>query len=524
MAIWNRRNLVLDGSPFSFSGHEYLREIYESQHEYTVIEKASQMGASVYALSKSIWACETRGMTVIYFFPTESDVQDFSRDRFERIVNESPHVASLIDTKSGGGRKQLDNVKLKRVGQGSLYFRGLFYSAKARQGRSGIRTKSVDADFLIFDELDEAQPKQKEAAKHRVDHSKWKWILELSTPTIPDYGIDVEFKRSDQRFWTLKCPHCGEWNCVEDEFPKCLVKTGEETAILACKKCRKSLDPESGEWVSKYPSRAKRRGYHLCQLYSKFIDINDILNEYEDPKTDITLFYNHRLGLPHVDSNDRIQVEEVLACCRNELTFPGQAYRCSMGVDQGKNLHVVITARHQSGKQQVVYLDVLDDFDQLEHLIKRFDVHTCVIDALPNQHSARRFAAKHPRRVYLCYYSDHQKGAYHWTDDPDNSGNSRVEVNRTESLDATFREMRQMEILLPRRERVIEEFAQHCFNLVRTKEEDPETGVINFKYVRVGDDHFAHARNYCRIAESRNAGKPVRAVTIGKRNDWRQLQ
>jgi len=523
LAVWTQEYISLKTGSFSFDGHEYLREIYEQNHPYIILEKASQMGASVYALSRSIWACETRGMKVIYFFPTDGDVIDFSQDRFSEIEDNSPHVAELLTPVDS--RKPIDKVKLKQIGKGSLYFRGLFHSRRSRDGQSGAKTKSVDADFLVFDELDEAQPRQKEAAKHRIDHSCWKWILELSTPTIPDYGIDIEFQKSDQRYWMLKCPHCGEWNCLEAEFPRCLKRTSQETVILACKKCRKQLDPAKGRWVAKYPGVKKRRGYHICQLYSTFIDLNDVLNDYEDSNVDLQLFHNHRLGKPYIEAENRLQKEEIYACCRSDLTFPGKANRGSMGVDVGKReMHVYITAPHESGKRRTVFIGTVqvslnpkeEDFANLVPLMNRFDVHTCVIDAQPETHAARKFARRFKRRVYLCYYSDSQKDDLTWTDS-DVDGVGRVTANRTESLDATFRQLRRQELLLPRRDGMIEEFALHCYNLVRVKELHPTSGEIKYRYKAVGDDHKAHARNYCRMAEIKGAGKRSRIFVFGKR-------
>lgn len=516
LSPWTKRNIVLDETSFSFEGHEYLREIYEQHHNYMVIEKASQMGLSIFALSKSIWFCDTQGGKVIYWFPSQGDINDFSQDRFRPICRESEYLQGLI------AKDSVDKTQLVQIGKGSLYFRGLFHSQRSRDGKSGAKVKSVDADFLVFDELDEAMPKQKDAAKHRVDHSHFKWILELSTPTIPDYGIDVEFQRSDQRFWMLKCPHCGEWNCTEETFPKCLVRTGEETVILACRKCRKELDPAAGEWVARHPNRKKRRGYHICQLYSTFIDLNDVLTEYEDPQTDRTIFYNHRLGLPHIEAVDRLQREEVYACCVSELTFPGRGTSCSMGADVGpKDLIVCISERHPSGRRRIVFLGKVKEFKDLDPLMKRFGVGCCVIDAQPETHSARDFAKRHKQRVYLCYYQDGLKGEYKWTD-RDEHGVGVVNVNRTESLDATLIQFREQEIILPSRTLEIEELASHCHALVRKREANT-AGEISFKYVQIGDDHYAHARNYCRVAETKCHNTSSRAGSVGSYTfDWRQ--
>jgi len=528
LATWSLANLRLEGAPFSFKGHEYLRELYECRHDYVVFEKASQMGLSILALSKAIWACHSHGLRTIYFFPTDRDVVRFSQDRFGRIVRESPNLAKIInESHKTSVPGKADNVHLRRIGDGTLYFMGLLYAAKNKNGRSGGNTKTIDADFLIFDELDEAQPRQKEAAKHRVDHSRFRWIMELSTPTIPEYGIDVEFRKSDQRYWLLKCPHCGSWNCVEDEFPKCLLRIDEETVILACKKCHLQLDPAAGEWVPRYSHMRKRRGYHLCQLYSTCIDLNDVLNEFEDPNTDPALFYNHRLGIPYIESGDRLSREEIKSCFKDDTAGENHS-PAFMGVDvHRKEFYVIITTPVQDGKMKVIYSGrvpvannpVEEEFAGLSFLINKYNVERCVIDAQPETHTARRFAKAHPGLVYLCYYVSFRNKDVIWKED-DDGASCRVNIDRVESLDATIRMIKRHGLEIPFNGAPLDELADHLHALVRTRRADPGTGEQFFRYVSAGDDHFAHALNYCRIAQEkgRENQRQTRIIITGKIN------
>ena len=67
-----------------------------------------------------------------------------------------------------------DSVGLKRVWNAHLYFRGM---------RSAIGLKSIPIDFLILDELDEANPNAIDMAMARMSHSEFKEVLRLSNPT-----------------------------------------------------------------------------------------------------------------------------------------------------------------------------------------------------------------------------------------------------------------------------------------------------------------------------------------------------
>ena len=51
-------------------------------------------------------------------------------------------------------------------------------------------------------------------------------------------------------------------------------------------------------------------------------------------------------------------------------------------------------------------MGVLNNFGELDALMLSYDVRTCVIDGLPNTHSAKEFAGKFPGRVWLCYYAN----------------------------------------------------------------------------------------------------------------------
>ena len=93
---WTLARRLIDGHPFSFEGHDYLRGIYRDESALVVIRKAAQMGASEYAISRALHFAVTRGGRVIYFFPSDNDVGEFSRDRFAPAVAESDYLTGLV--------------------------------------------------------------------------------------------------------------------------------------------------------------------------------------------------------------------------------------------------------------------------------------------------------------------------------------------------------------------------------------------------------------------------------------------
>ena len=58
-------------------------------------------------------------------------------------------------------------------------------------------------------------------------------------------------------------------------------------------------------------------------------------------------------------------------------------------------------------------------------------------------------------------------------------------------------------IIFPRRCEEVEEFGRQLVNIAKVLEEDQETGSREYKYRKLGPDHYAHSLNYCILASSK---------------------
>ena len=123
--------------------------------------------------------------------------------------------------------------------------------------------------------------------------------------------------------------------------------------------------------------------------------------------------------------------------------------------------------------------------------MRTFSVTRCVVDALPETRNARAFAERFKGKVFLNYYNERQKGHYAW-----NEKELMVSCNRTESLDASHKEINDQSIILPKECEITREFAKHLHNVAKKLEEDEDTGSKRYIYVKLGPDHFRHAYNY----------------------------
>ena len=173
-------NIILDGEPFTFIKHEYLIEPYTEDHPFTVDQKATQMGLTSLRMLMVIYRARFRHYRgILYYFPTKTDVIDFSRSRIAPLIEENPDTI-------GNYIQETNSITVKKLWNCFLFFRGM---------NSAISVKSQPADCIIFDELDEAQEDRMEMAMKRLSHSQFKEIAMLSNPTLPDYGINRQFQR-----------------------------------------------------------------------------------------------------------------------------------------------------------------------------------------------------------------------------------------------------------------------------------------------------------------------------------------
>lgn len=474
---WVESNsIILDGNPFTFVNHEYLIEPYTIDHPFTIEEKATQMGLTSLRMLTVMYRAKYRHYRgVLYYFPSKTDVIDFSKTRILPLIEENPETM-------GNWIQETNSTTVKRLWNTYLYFRGM---------NSTIGLKSTPADFIVFDELDEALEDRMTMALKRLSHSVFKEVAMLSNPTLPDYGINKQFQKSDQRYWMLKCPKCNQYTCMEDTFPDCIASLNGKVVRL-CQSCKDAeLNPSIGEWVAKRPSITEKIGWHYSQLFSHFVSPQEIWDEYRTT-SHMKHFYNLVVGVPFVEAENRLTVRQVLDLCSDDGIVDYDNGPCSMGVDQmSRMLHVTIGKRVPNKSGKMIHIGIYKDWSELNKLMKNFNVNRCVCDAMPEIRNAREFAEKFKGRVFLNFYREHQRGSYKWDEE-----NMTVMCNRTESLDASHHEVQEGMIVLPKECEIVKTFAEHLHNVGKDLEENEDTGSKRYVYKKLGEDHFRHSFNY----------------------------
>lgn len=490
-------NLNIGGKlkSFSLDGHEYLREIYTAcDVEREVFQKAGQMAISTYALIKTFYRADRFAIKIIYYFPTDEDVRDFAQDRANVLIDNSPYLSQkMVYDKA-------DNLGLKQIGNSSIYFRGVYTKRKV---------KSVDADMIVKDEVDEADQENLIYAEDRLLHSQFKWIIELSQPSRPDFGINRSFKKSDQRYWMVKCSGCGRWNDIVESFPKNLFVKGKGESLKAwigCTRCKKSLDVQKGQWVAKFPGRKDCRGYLVSQLFSSTVDATFIFKKFNGAilTSEKKNLYNSIIGIPYHDPQMCPVTDTVLDACIGSDGFERKAYSSFIGIDVGDICHVVILG-WTGYRLKVLWLEEVlatnrERFEQIIETYKGF----FVIDAMPYKPLAKYLCKKYYGWGAMQYFNANELITKHERD-----GEADIPVvkhDRTTSIEDMVSLLQEGFFILPNpkklNEKELEVFERFRFQLKNLEKEKvmDARGYEKIEYKKNVANHFGMALNSAFIA------------------------
>lgn len=509
---WAHINKIkLQAGVFLKTGHEYLIEPMQATARVKVKIKGAQMGFSECEILDSL-----HGMIhgkypkgILYLFPTANDVSEFSKARFGPLIDSNPAAI-------GQFVRSTDAANIKRIGTGMLYLRG----ARVTQRVGGIKPessklRSIPVDKIVCDERDLMPDEMIAMALERMSHSEVKEESYLSTPTIPDYGIDKVWQGSDQRLWFIECEACGKHTCLELEFPDC-VKDDKRV----CRHCGGEIYPKDGHWEAQ--AKSEVAGWRISQLNSMYVEPGVILKAFETPgdyNTTTQEVYNSKLALPYIAAENRLTQQQVLACCGIETPLTKHPGPCAMGVDVGKNLHVVIGGKIAPAQHKVLKVIDVGSWNDVHDLADKFNVKTGVIDMYPEIHKAREFQEQESYEIFLCDYSEYLSTGYQW-----NLLKGTVTANRTELMDETHTLATKPAMLtLPRLSDKLKEYAVQMCNTAKVLETDPETGASIYRYRKLGVDHFRHATNYFYLA-ARRVGILEDTYGRGPRQEFAEME
>jgi hypothetical protein len=205
------------------------------------------------------------------------------------------------------------------VGNSSYFLASCFNSPDSIRGYT--------CDQVNVDELQDIDVKHLPIIFETQNRSSNPSRILSGTPKTTSNTINFYWKRSTMCEWVLKCPGCGKHQILG-------IKNIGLTGVI-CRKCGKSMDVKTGQWVSFNPAGAYD-GFRIHSLMADFIPwtaergsdkwtrcLLYKLEEYTEGQ-----FKNEVLSLPH-DEGSKPMTDEILKTCWLAST------RKSLGVDFG---------------------------------------------------------------------------------------------------------------------------------------------------------------------------------------------
>jgi hypothetical protein len=411
---WSYLYRRIDDKQFSLEDYKPLEAIYRDEHPRQVIRKPGQKGLSVLAISKAChvldvgaryFGLDKAGLNVGYVFSTKDALSYFSRERFSELRAETPHLANLFT--------HYDSVTFKQAGKSYLYFAG---------GRSVSGVKSFAADLLVLDEYEEISKKIVSLTRIRLNNSELQHELLLSTPKLPNVGIDAAYQESDQKVWEVLCSRCGEHN--ELDFFRDVRAGGEARDVwetwdkerlweaemhVACPNCKEPIDSKGpGRWTARRPEIKSVSGYYAPPLSLGKVDLNRLaVKSISTEPEELDEFYRSDLGLPY-SQKDSMVTETMLRMLSAELDqgrLPAFKWRnVTMGVDVGAKYNYRVSATGPDSKRYVVAMGVVGSWAELDRLMEVHHVRRCVVDALPELNGCKDWTLKHRGKVFRAFY------------------------------------------------------------------------------------------------------------------------
>jgi ssDNA-binding Zn-finger/Zn-ribbon topoisomerase 1 len=467
-----------DGKDYDLREHLFWFDILEDWSPRQVWYKAAQVGGTLAAVYKMIYAIKRFKLNAIYTMPSAYDAQTLVKSKVNRIVAQNPVLQGWITG---------DSVKEKMIGERMAYFLGASVEQQAI---------SIPSDLNIHDEVDRSDQSIIDIFASRLDHSEYKWQWHFSNPSALGNGVSKYWVKSDQKEWFIKCG-----GCEKEQYLKFPENICFERRVYQCRECKKELtnnERRVGRWVKKVKD-AEWSGYHISQMMNLRKSASDILDAYENKPRDY--FYNFVLGLPYVGDGNKLTQDQFF----NNLVAPSEDLTSMViGCDSGNQKHWVM------GNVYGLYdYGVTEDWADIARLLITYKDAILVVDGGPDITGPRSLFERFPNRVFINFYAQDRKSMQliRWGEG-DETGQVRSDRNRL--LQHVVDEFTMGRIPVQGTKDKWQKFYSHWDNMYRILE-DTALGTQRIKWESSnGVDHWCHANSYWRIGmERQNKGRVV---------------
>ncbi|MEP9378397.1 terminase gpA endonuclease subunit [Aquabacter sp. CN5-332] len=259
------------------------------------IRKGQQTGASILALAWSLYLAEVAPDNMLYAVPGIDALQDINGQKLQPLidawqkktdkriiysaVSRSGAGSTVYEKRFAGGYLSLSNANVAI----DLSLRTCRYGVKDELSKWKETNTGDDPEVLFFGRF---------TAFRRQRSYK---ILEISTPELDsgdDLGdnpghcrIDRSFRRSDQRFWNIRCPEC------RHEFVQCddgllIDRKHPHKSEYVCPDCghlisemERVAEVRTGRYIPTKEGPDRHPGFHIDAFMSLMMSYEAIAND-----------------------------------------------------------------------------------------------------------------------------------------------------------------------------------------------------------------------------------------------------
>jgi hypothetical protein len=476
-----------ENKPIRFKNFKYLKALYLDKSHHIICLKAVQSGVSEFLIIFAI--DKTSKGNVFYILPTDIIKFRFVASRFDKSVEYSEYYKSI--------RKNLDSANMKAFNNSIINFIG---------SNSEANFGEFVAPVVIVDEKNNCNLDNLSMARNRQakqDMEK-RYTIEVSNPTIMNYGIDLDYDDSDGKIWMNKCD-CGHQFEI-DFFKHIVTQTDDNDYIIIdkdfdlqsnrdcnviCDKCGRGIDRfGDGEWVKQRTYELEKSGYRYSQFFTSPTPVRDHLKQFKiGLKNDKKMqrFYNAVLGRSYTSSGAKILISMMHIEEYNELDYCKEP--CCAGIDVGSELHVVVGQISPDKTIRIIKRTKLKNIEDILTLNQQYNIISGVIDAKPEIRLSRQVVASLSAWWMMDFLTESEKDQF----DVDRK---IFKVDRTTAFDSVKEDILLKKIIFPQTEN--KEYNEHLEASTRIWQEKPNS-INGGRYVWVEGakpDHYLLATIY----------------------------
>ena len=505
--LWTQSVWCIRGDqnrPYRIAGFDFMKEIIRSQAQTVAVMASAGVGKTEgfipWSLCKADW-----GLRVLYLSENDLKTGLIVQER----VNPNFRTSPYLQRRNQG---EVDNVHLKKLGSGFVYFLGM---------NSDSVTRSYHGDVAVFDEYDTMEPQRIMDMQKRLSSSTLPIIREISNPSRPDVGIHRRYKEGDMRRWNVTADCCGKELPLDYQ-----THIDRKRLILVCPACQKPLVARKARWIPTNPS-GLFPSYHIHRLMAPVLNIEKLVADLgnEDWRV-VSAATRMDLGLPYEDKDSGLSDSD-LAAAKGADLWSKHAPGGFISVDPGGLFDIQLWTKAEPGiPSQCCYVGTVSGWIELAHFIQESGVVAGVIDYGPDGVQSREFCAAQRalgrffmRVAYTKVNKGENAGEPDW--EYDRNDELLIQAARTQAIDTMVMKIRKGKMKFPSRVVIDSKgrWAEHMKSPRRiVAYSDSGKASISWHHEETRPDHQFHASVYASIFQevfSVRSGSQVKVFSKG---------